>query len=210
MRSSFGSISSMSAARKAKLFTASDPILLLKSFNQITTPLSIFSRRSYAGSAAQLCSTQITSDFGKCSKKVETISNLGSNGLTAEDRKLFQAAFDSNTAGSNILPSKEPEKNEKFKKLGTSGVGIKAGELMLAFTCCKCDTRAVKRFTKHSYEQGIVIVQCPGCNGHHLIADNLGWFNDGKKSTKNNIEAWLKEKGEEVQRLSNENLLEIR
>jgi len=41
-------------------------------------------------------------------------------------------------------------------------------------------------------------VQCENCKSHHLIADNLGWFEDIKEK---NIEAILASKGEQVQKL---------
>ena len=49
-------------------------------------------------------------------------------------------------------------------------------QLLMLFTCTKCDTRAAKAFSKQSYESGVVIVECPGCDNRHLIADHLGWF----------------------------------
>lgn len=49
--------------------------------------------------------------------------------------------------------------------------------------------------------KGIVIVQCPGCENRHLIADHLGWFKesteDGKLKT---IEDLMRAKGEKVRR----------
>ena len=31
-----------------------------------------------------------------------------------------------------------------------------------------------------AYQQGAVLVRCPGCEAMHLIADNLDWFKLGK------------------------------
>ena len=66
------------------------------------------------------------------------------------------------------------------------------------FTCKKCDTRTTRMFTKHSYHKGIVLIRCENCEGIHLIADNLGWFDDGIS----NVEQFLKTNGEEIKKLS--------
>lgn len=71
----------------------------------------------------------------------------------------------------------------------------------MIFTCNKCETRAVKSFTKAAYEKGVVLVQCPGCQKRHVIADNLGWFGEQK-----NVEEILREKGEEVRRITDADL----
>ncbi|KAI0676015.1 DNL zinc finger-domain-containing protein [Trametes maxima] len=76
-------------------------------------------------------------------------------------------------------------------------------KLSLTFTCTveACHTRSTHEFTRRSYEKGIVIVQCPGCNNRHLIADHLGWFKesteDGKLKT---VEDLVRAKGEKVRR----------
>ncbi|KAK7468405.1 hypothetical protein VKT23_002920 [Stygiomarasmius scandens] len=75
--------------------------------------------------------------------------------------------------------------------------------LQMTFTCTvpDCGTRSTHEFTKRAYERGIVLVQCPGCQNRHLIADHLGWFKesteDGKLKT---VEDLLKARGEIIKR----------
>ena len=46
-------------------------------------------------------------------------------------------------------------------------------------------------FSKSTYETGVVIIRCPGCNGDHLIADRLGWFGEP-----GSIEDYFRQQGE--------------
>lgn len=69
-----------------------------------------------------------------------------------------------------------------------------APQLMIAFTCKKCDTRSSHTFSKQAYTTGLVLIQCPGCKNRHLIADNLNIFRDNKV----NLEDLLKAQGESV------------
>jgi len=63
----------------------------------------------------------------------------------------------------------------------------------IIYTCKRCDTRSSQQFARLSYEEGTVIVRCPGCKVLHLIADNKGIFTDERS----NIFDYLREKGHE-------------
>lgn len=68
-------------------------------------------------------------------------------------------------------------------------------DLALVFTCKVCETRSVKTACRESYEKGVVVVRCSGCNNLHLIADRLGWFGEP-----GSIEDFLAARGEEVKK----------
>ncbi|KAJ3551717.1 hypothetical protein NP233_g13024 [Leucocoprinus birnbaumii] len=95
--------------------------------------------------------------------------------------------------------TQETEERTVFKQ----ALGQIKPKLSITFTCTVegCGERSTHEFTKHAYEKGIVLVQCPGCKNRHLIADHLGWFKestgDGKMRT---IEDILRNKGETVKR----------
>jgi mitochondrial protein import protein ZIM17 len=60
-------------------------------------------------------------------------------------------------------------------------------------------------FTKRAYHHGIVLIRCEGCEGVHLIADNLGWFED----TSVNVEIIIERMGEKYKKLSAEGLFQM-
>ena len=64
----------------------------------------------------------------------------------------------------------------------------------MAYTCGSCGHKQARTFSRHSYEKGVVLVRCENCDSLHLIADNLGWFEDDKV----NIEQIMARKGESV------------
>jgi len=80
-------------------------------------------------------------------------------------------------------------------------------KLAIVFTCTVCETRSIKQFTENAYTNGVVIVQCPGCQNRHLIADNLGFFEDDVGGW--NIEKALNKMGENVRVVSNDDVMEL-
>ncbi|KAK9282585.1 hypothetical protein L1049_010802 [Liquidambar formosana] len=74
-------------------------------------------------------------------------------------------------------------------------------DLAMIFTCKVCETRSVKTANRESYEKGVVVVRCGGCNNLHLIADRLGWFGEP-----GSIEDFLAARGEEVKKGSTDTL----
>jgi len=75
----------------------------------------------------------------------------------------------------------------------------------MAFTCGKCGTKQARTFSKDSYDNGVVLVKCSGCDSLHLIADNLGWFKDSKT----NIQDIMAEKGDKVVTNVDDNSIEF-
>ena len=72
-------------------------------------------------------------------------------------------------------PKRDYDKLENLRKQRLTELQPKMG---IIFKCNVCNTRNAQSFSKKSYEEGVVIVKCCNCGSLHLIADNLGWFED--------------------------------
>ncbi|GAB4814393.1 hypothetical protein N2152v2_001439 [Parachlorella kessleri] len=115
---------------------------------------------------------------------------------------LRPAALNLAEAGTSVSAGQQqqeqpalPQQQQQQPAVPLGATDFARKELVMVFTCGKCDTRAAKAFSKASYERGVVVVDCPGCHSKHLIADNLGWF--GQKGT---VEEFAAEKGNLVVR----------
>ncbi len=91
---------------------------------------------------------------------------------------------------------------------GIKGIkDMNKGNYFIRFTCKICENKMERLFSKHAYEKGIVLIKCDKCNNIHLIADNIGWFNDGLG--KRNIEDILKEKKEKYVKKDIKGIIEL-
>ncbi|KAK1621023.1 hypothetical protein QYE76_026540 [Lolium multiflorum] len=93
-------------------------------------------------------------------------------------------------------PSAPAAAESSFKVRDASSLKISPRhDLAMIFTCKVCDTRSMKMASRESYENGVVVARCGGCNNLHLMADRLGWFGEP-----GSIEDFLADKGEEVKK----------
>lgn len=140
-----------------------------------------------SGSVPGSMGNQATSSAAPVSSVAADSSSQPSSTLLEEQLKRLTKADQE-----LIMNSLNDPSSQKASRMGGPGIGPAGAEMVAAFTCGQCDFRMVKRFSKHAYTKGIVVVECPSCRVKHLLADNLGWW-EGEAT---NIEEILKAKGE--------------
>jgi len=105
--------------------------------------------------------------------------------------------------------SAEESKVEEETSIDVSGIPgsqVEGDKMIMAFTCTVCESRNTRLVSKHSYEEGTVVVICKGCENKHLIVDHLGVFGEKGWSFNQALEAV----GEDVKVVSKEGeLLEL-
>lgn len=89
----------------------------------------------------------------------------------------------------------KPAKNQKVAFVGAETLGI-------SFVCNSndCNTRITKQIKRRSYEKGTVLIQCPTCQKHHIIADNMGMYQSITGGRKN-VEQLAEDAGQKVTRV---------
>jgi hypothetical protein len=85
------------------------------------------------------------------------------------------------TSGESSAPSQvqEGEQEEGVSDEPLPGARHGGEKFAMLMTCTVCETRSAKVVTKQAYYEGVVLARCPGCENLHLIADRMGWFEDG-------------------------------
>jgi mitochondrial protein import protein ZIM17 len=126
-------------------------------------------------------------------------------------RSLLKAAGASDTATepqdqqhseTTPPPASVPTPESGLKVRDTSNLKISPRhDLAMIFTCKVCETRSMKMASRDSYDNGVVVVRCGGCNNLHLMADRLGWFGEP-----GSIEDFLATQGEEVKKGSTDTI----
>lgn len=124
-----------------------------------------------------------------------TVTDVGNNASDEPSKDQEDSKIDP-------TPASVPVTDPSFKVRDTSNLKISPRhDLAMVFTCRVCETRSVKMASRDSYENGVVVARCGGCNNLHLIADRLGWFGEP-----GSIEDFLAAKGEEVKKGSMDTL----
>ncbi|MED6203695.1 hypothetical protein PIB30_001939 [Stylosanthes scabra] len=140
------------------------------------------------------CTSSILNRFG-FHKLVSTTTNPTKP--VPEDIENNEAdGTESSSSLDNVSSYTSISENSAVKFSATSSLKTSSRhDLAMIFTCKVCETRSIKTVCRESYEKGVVVARCGGCNNLHLIADRLGWFGEP-----GSIEDYLAARGEEVKK----------
>lgn len=148
--------------------------------------------------AASSCHSSINAilnRYGFHKRGVSTQTNP--NKHICEDVEISETdTLKSSVNPDNVPTSISINENSAIKFSASSSLKTSSRhDLAMIFTCKVCETRSIKTVCRESYEKGIVVARCGGCDNLHLIADHLGWFGEP-----GSIEDFLAAQGEEVKR----------
>ena len=140
-----------------------------------------------------------TAPHASASARLRDTASSRARSQIAPRRRAFSTA-----ARATTLPGRRAVSTASSDD-GTGLPGTEHGgrRLAIVFTCTVCDTRSAKKFSEQAYREGVVVVRCPGCGNDHLIADNLGFFEDDWT-----LEDVLRARGDSVETLDDDNLAE--
>ncbi|GLJ23883.1 hypothetical protein SUGI_0453810 [Cryptomeria japonica] len=172
-------------------YVPGDPLILSASSNVFSVcEKSLIQFRKFSGTRS--LHTGACNISESSSNKDNTITKETSGTLP----DILQKLDSDSTTDSHVDVSNPSDKGKSVESSVVSDMKVsKRHDLAMLYTCKVCETRSVKTMSRESYENGIVIVRCSGCNNLHLIADRLGWF--GEPSS---VEDFLRARGEEIQR----------
>ncbi|XP_027366899.1 DNL-type zinc finger protein [Abrus precatorius] len=161
--------------------------------------ISIFSGQTHhpilQGSSRYSPASAILNRYGFHQRGVTThttpIKHVSEDVENKEDATLKSSLNPDNVPTSISINENSAVKFSAHSSLKTSS----RHDLAMVFTCKVCETRSIKTVCRQSYEKGVVVARCGGCNNLHLIADHLGWFGEP-----GSIEDFLASRGEEVKR----------
>ena len=211
-RTAVSKASSAAAAARGGVLSSSGTGGSSRRFRQCSTIVVSSSSRFLGQStssgpiAAALCSNPLRSVSTLSNKTNQSpVKLISSDDIHHRTRcnccRPFSSDSGSSSNSSNNNNSNSPQEQGEYNIPGAQAGGKK---LAIVYTCKVCETRSIKQFSEHSYKKGVVLIRCPGCQNNHLIADNLGVFEDGF-----NIEQAMAKLGEEVRVVNNENVLEL-
>jgi len=130
-----------------------------------------------------------------CKRAIQTQTNPTSH--ANEDLENHEAVTlkpDCNSANVPSNTNSNDSSSVKYSAISNLKTSLRH-DLAMIFTCKVCETRSVKTVCRESYEKGVVVARCGGCNNLHLIADHLGWFGEP-----GSVEEYLAARGEEVKK----------